>query len=144
MNDEAQPNRNRLAEVKFDEKSIPLGYTDRDHECAAAVFDLIADNRFGVRDRDDGPYSLHIARVESRLAFDVRTSAGAPVVGESVSDIELPEGSLIISVLRAGGGFVPKADTVIEAGDEVLLVLDPGLEPAITAFFAAAGSRAEA
>ena len=85
MSDEAQPNRNRLAEVKFDEKSIPLGYTDRDHECAAAVFDLIADNRFGVRDRDDGPYSLHIARVESRLAFDVRTSAGAPVVEFAVS-----------------------------------------------------------
>ena len=29
-------------------------------------------------------------------------------------------------MLRDGWGFVPKADTVIEAGDEVLLVLDPG------------------
>ena len=40
----------------------------------------------------------------------------------------LPEGALVISVLRDGGGFVPKADTVVEAGDEVLVVLDPGLE----------------
>jgi trk system potassium uptake protein TrkA len=40
-------------------------------------------------------------------------------------------------VLRKGGGFVPKADTVIEAGDEVLLVLDPGLEDAITPYFTA-------
>jgi len=47
-------------------------------------------------------------------------------------------------VLRGGSGFVPKPDTVIEAGDEVLLVLDPGLETAITAFFAPSGSRAEA
>ena len=39
-------------------------------------------------------------------------------------------------MLRGGTGFVPKADTVIEAGDEVLLVLDPGLEDAITAQFA--------
>ena len=38
-------------------------------------------------------------------------------------------------MLRDGGGFVPKADTVIEAGDEVLLVLDPGLEDDITAQF---------
>src|ERR671936_489689 len=45
--------------------------------------------------------------------------------------IALPDGSLIISVLREGGGFVPKSDTVIEVGDEVLLVLDPGLEEAI-------------
>jgi trk system potassium uptake protein TrkA len=56
-----------------------------------------------------------------------------------VADIELPEGSLIISVLRGGSGFVPKADTVIEAGDEVLLVLDPGLEGSITGFFAPNG-----
>ena len=34
----------------------------------------------------------------------------------------------MISVLRDGSGFVPKADTVVEAGDEVLVVLDPGLE----------------
>src|SRR5579871_5729445 len=63
-------------------------------------------------------------------------AAEAQVVGKPINDIGLPEGSLIISVLRGGAGFVPKADTVIEAGDEVLLVLDPGLEEAITAFFA--------
>ena len=85
MSDEAQPNRNRLTEVKFDEKSIPRGLADRDHECAAAVFDLIEDNRFGVRGRDDGPYSLRIAQVESRLSFEVSTSAGAPVVAFAVS-----------------------------------------------------------
>ena len=41
-----------------------------------------------------------------------------------------------MAVLRSeGGGFVPKADTLIKAGDEVLLVLDPGLEEAITEYF---------
>jgi trk system potassium uptake protein TrkA len=38
-------------------------------------------------------------------------------------------------VLRGGSGFVPKPDTVVEAGDEVLVVLDPGLEDEITAQF---------
>ena len=56
-----------------------------------------------------------------------------------MAEVELPDGSLIISVLRDGEGFVPKADTVIEAGDEVLLVLDPGLEERITAQFAGGG-----
>ncbi len=37
---------------------------------------------------------------------------------------------------------MPKHDTMIEAGDEVLLVLDPGLEEAITAFFAPNGHPA--
>jgi trk system potassium uptake protein TrkA len=52
-----------------------------------------------------------------------------------VADMMLPDGALVISVLREGSGFVPKADTVVEAGDEVLVVLDPGLEDEITREF---------
>jgi trk system potassium uptake protein TrkA len=79
---------------------------------------------------------------EERLEIiEMEVGDGAPAAGRRVSDIALPDGSLIISVLRDHGGFVPKADTVIEAGDEVLLVLDPGLESAITVQFAADGDR---
>ncbi len=77
-------------------------------------------------------------RDEQLEIIEVEVPAGAPAAGRMVSEVTLPEGSLIISVLRGGTGFVPKGDTVIEAGDEVLLVLDPGLEDAITAQFAAA------
>jgi trk system potassium uptake protein len=65
----------------------------------------------------------------------------SPVAGNRVGDVEMPDGSLIISVLREGGGFVPQGDTVIEAGDEVLVVLDPGLEDDITSRFAPNGDR---
>jgi trk system potassium uptake protein TrkA len=65
----------------------------------------------------------------------------SPVAGHRVGEVDMPDGSLIISVLREGGGFVPQGDTVIEAGDEVLVVLDPGLEDDITARFAPNGSR---
>jgi trk system potassium uptake protein len=86
-----------------------------------------------------------LALEEERLEIiELEVNADAPAVGETVANIALPEGSLIISVLREGSGFVPKADTVIEAGDEVLLVLDPGLEETITAFFAPNGSRPQA
>jgi trk system potassium uptake protein TrkA len=72
--------------------------------------------------------------------IEVEVVAGAPAEGRRVADLGLPEGSLVISVLpRGGGGFVPKADTVINVGDEVLIVLDPGLEEAITAQFAPNG-----
>ena len=81
-----------------------------------------------------------LALEEERLEIiELEVTADAPTVGERVQDISLPEGALVISVLRGGAGFVPKGDTVIEAGDEVLLVLDPGLEEAITAFFAPSG-----
>jgi trk system potassium uptake protein TrkA len=86
-----------------------------------------------------------LALEEERLEIiELEVSSDAPVLGQRVCDIELPEGSLIISVLRGGAGFVPKPDTVIEDGDEVLLVLDPGLEQAITVYFAPDGSHAQA
>src|ERR671917_2505812 len=72
--------------------------------------------------------------------IEVEVVEGAPAAGRRVSEIRLPDGSLIISVLPRGkAGFVPKSDTVISPGDEVLVVLDPGLEPHITAQFAPNG-----
>jgi trk/ktr system potassium uptake protein len=76
--------------------------------------------------------------------IEIEVMPNAPAASRAVADIEIPEGSLIISVLRNGEGFVPKADTVIEAGDEVLLVLDPGLEQDITKQFAPNGARPDA
>ena len=72
--------------------------------------------------------------------IELEVSEGAPAAGRRVEEVDLPEGSLIISVLRGGAGFVPKSDTVIEAGDEVLLILDPGLESAITPHFTRNGA----
>jgi trk system potassium uptake protein len=75
-------------------------------------------------------------RDEQLEIIEVEVTRGSPAAGRSVSDVNLPEGSLIISVLRDGHGFVPSSETVIGVGDEVLLVLDPGLEERITAQFA--------
>src|SRR5918911_719852 len=52
--------------------------------------------------------------------------------GSRVADLQMPEGSLLISVVRDERGFVPGPDTVLEAGDEVLAVLDPRVEEDLT------------
>ena len=82
-----------------------------------------------------GTVHLLDLRDEQLEIIEVEVPDGSPVIGQRISDITLPEGSLIISILRQGRGFVPKADTVVEDGDEVLLVLDPGLEDRITEQF---------
>src|SRR5437588_483667 len=76
--------------------------------------------------------------------IEVEVGEGSTAAGRRVQDVPLPDGSLIISVLRGGAGFVPKADSVIEAGDQVLLILDPGLESSITPQFAPNGATAGA
>ena len=65
---------------------------------------------------------------------DLLVGAEAEVVGKRVDELDMPTGSLLISVLRDGGGFVPTADTVLQAGDEVLAVLDPRVEGELTAY----------
>ena len=83
-----------------------------------------------------------LALEEERLEIiELEVAAGSAAAGRRVADVVLPDGSLIISVLRDGTGFVPKADSVINAGDQVLLILDPGLEEAITPQFASNGAR---
>ena len=83
-----------------------------------------------------------LALEEERLEIiELEVAAGSAAAGQRVADVTLPDGSLIISVLRDGTGFVPKADSVIKAGDQVLLILDPGLEEAITPQFASNGAR---
>jgi trk system potassium uptake protein len=63
--------------------------------------------------------------------------------GQRVGDLEMPEGSLLISVLREGSGFVPNAETVLEPGDEILAVLDPTVEEDLTSYFGPDGASAE-
>src|SRR6058998_836897 len=66
---------------------------------------------------------------EERLEIiEMLLEDNSKVAGRRVGDLSMPEGSLLISVLREGRGFVPGPDTVLEAGDEVLAVLDPGRE----------------
>jgi trk system potassium uptake protein TrkA len=73
--------------------------------------------------------------------IELEVGEGSPAAGAKVREVVLPDGSLIISVLRDGTGFVPKGDSVIRAGDQVLLILDPGLEGDITPRFAPNGSE---
>jgi trk system potassium uptake protein TrkA len=60
--------------------------------------------------------------------------------GQRVGDLNMPEGSLLISVLREGRGFVPGPETVLEAGDEILAVLDPGREEDLKEFLGPDGA----
>jgi trk system potassium uptake protein TrkA len=74
--------------------------------------------------------------------IELEVGEGSVAAGLVVRDVTLPEGSLIISVLRKGSGFVPKGGDQIQSGDQVMLILDPGLEAEITPLFAPSGADA--
>ena len=74
-------------------------------------------------------------RQEQLEIIELEVAEGAPAAGKEIGELTLPEGCLVVSVLRDGSGFVPKAETVIQPGDEVLAVLSPGDEPAVVEVF---------
>src|SRR5438445_11302147 len=82
---------------------------------------------------------LHLLDLpQERLEIiEVEVARGSPAIGTTVKDLGIPEGSLVISILRDGTGFVPLAESEIQAGDEVLVVLDTGLEDKVSERFKA-------
>lgn len=70
----------RLVAVTLDEVSIGTGSADQEHERRIAIYDLVEENEFRVPGHAGGPYCLTIALHDSKLALDVRTKDGAPVV----------------------------------------------------------------
>src|SRR5213596_1622153 len=50
-------------------------------------------------------------RQEQLEIIELEVADGAPAAGRQIGDLELPEGCLVVSVLRDGTGFVPKAET---------------------------------
>ena len=73
---------------------------------------------------------------EERLEIiELEVDPDSSAEGKRVMDLGLPDGCLVISILREGGGFVPAADSIVRAGDEVLLVLNAELEQQVTPLF---------
>jgi trk system potassium uptake protein len=78
---------------------------------------------------------------EQRLEIiEMELPENSRAAGVRVGDLAMPEGSLLISVLRDDTGFVPNSETVLQPGDEILAVLDPRMEEDLTAYFGPDGS----
>jgi uncharacterized protein (UPF0262 family) len=73
-------NRDRLVAITFDEESIGRGTPDQEHERAIAVYDLIEENSFALAGHDSGPYKLHIALHESKLALNILDETGHRII----------------------------------------------------------------
>ncbi|MDQ3555503.1 MAG: amino acid permease [Gemmatimonadota bacterium] len=52
-------------------------------------------------------------------------SAADPLIGRSVRDLRIPEGTLIALVRREGGALVPRGGTMLREGDRLTVIGDP-------------------
>ena len=67
-------------------------------------------------------------RRENLEIVEVQIDGDSPSVGKRVEALGFPEGSRLISVMRDGRAEIAVGSTVLEAGDQVLAILEPGKE----------------
>jgi trk system potassium uptake protein TrkA len=67
-------------------------------------------------------------RKENLEIVEVQIDKGSPVAGKKVESLPLPEGARLISVMRDGRSEIAVGATELQAGDQVLAILQPGKE----------------
>ena len=67
-------------------------------------------------------------RRENLEIVEVQIDRDSPSAGKRVEGLALPEGSRLISVMRDGRAEIAVGATTLEAGDQVLAILEPGKE----------------
>jgi len=67
-------------------------------------------------------------RKENLEIVEVQIDRDSPSAGKRVESLELPDGARLISVMRSGRAEIAVGATQLEAGDQVLAILEPGKE----------------
>jgi trk system potassium uptake protein len=67
-------------------------------------------------------------RQENLEIVEVQIDRDSPSAGKRVESLELPDGARLISVMRSGRAEIAVGATQLEAGDQVLAILEPGKE----------------
>ncbi len=66
----------RIARITLDERTVVRRNSDVEHERAVAIADLLDENSFAPVSGVKGPFHVHLAIEENRLALDVRNTKG--------------------------------------------------------------------
>jgi trk system potassium uptake protein TrkA len=74
-------------------------------------------------------------RKENLEIVEVQLDADSPCIGKEVGRIMMPAGARLITVMREGKAQMGNGETQLQAGDQVLAVLEPGKEEELRKVF---------
>lgn len=78
-------------------------------------------------------------QAENMVIDEIVLPAAAHAVGRKLSELALPEGSQVMVIVSAGSVVVPRGETVLSAGDELLILTKTEHEAELRRVFAANG-----
>jgi len=78
-------------------------------------------------------------KAENMVVDEIVLPAHAEAVGKKLAELQLPSGSQVMAIVSEGEVVVPRGDTVLKAGDELLILAQGEHEGALRAAFGAKG-----
>lgn len=67
-------------------------------------------------------------RQENLEIVEIPLGPHSPAAGHTVGELDIPEGTLLISVLRNGSSIIPRGSTRLQEDDQILAILSPDKE----------------
>jgi trk system potassium uptake protein TrkA len=71
---------------------------------------------------------------EARLV-EVTLAENSPAADIGIAELDVPRDATVVAVIREGHVIVPRGDTVVQGGDEVLILVTPDSEDAVRTIF---------
>lgn len=83
---------------------------------------------------------LSVALLENQQAeaIELLVAQGSPVIGRPLKELKFPKNAIVGAILRTGKAQIPDGDTLLEAGDRVVVVALPSAVAAVERLFEAA------
>src|SRR5438477_8767955 len=82
---------------------------------------------------------VRLLQFQDARLVEVTLADGSPAVGKTVAELGMPRDATVVAVVRERHVIVPRGETLIQAGDEVLVLVTPESEEPVKALLIGAG-----
>ena len=72
-------------------------------------------------------------RASKKVIIESDVYIGSPADGNKIKELSLPEGSLVISLVRHGKEIIPSGETIIKGGDYLVVLCAEDYQDAVFA-----------
>lgn len=118
-----------------------ISYMVADATGTSPIYDLLLDRLMSKdRDKDNKLDEEEIAyqsklkkRASKKVIIESDVYIGSPADGNKIKELSLPEGSLVISLVRHGKEIIPSGETIIKGGDYLVVMCAEDYQDAVFA-----------
>lgn len=118
-----------------------ISYMVADATGTSPIYDLLLDRLMSKdRDKDNKLDEEEIAyqnklkkRASKKVIIESDVYIGSPADGNKIKELSLPEGSLVISLVRHGKEIIPSGETIIKGGDYLVVLCAEDYQDAVFA-----------